>query len=150
MINPMFPLDEQYVLFFDDELAACILHYRNTGKAFDSVHDMAGSDEINDPDAYEDLMGYLEDIGLGDRYHGFTGTVSTAQLDRRHLPDVLHFENDAIAFLSPVGHNNIFCGPVYKNPGKLVAEYRNRMSFYIPKDFDIKSRICHIYGVYDY
>ena len=106
-------------------------------------------DFVDDDEEYGDWGYELYDRGICEYISVFTGEASwlNDNGDVDWGSDYEPFEGDSIAYVPMKKYPTLF-KRAYNDMEEIVDEFKSKIGEYLPKDFDYRSRICHICGTY--
>lgn len=105
--------------------------------------------DIEPLDEDEDIAYILYDHGICEYISEFTGEAQEV-VDEGYAVwygECKDYNNDVIAYVQASNYPTLF-KKAYNNMSELVEEFKNKLSKYLPEDFDYRSRIRHICGTY--
>jgi hypothetical protein len=101
-------------------------------------------------DMEEDDYGYdLYDKGICEYIGDFTGEAFRITDDGYHEygKSGESYRGDQIFYIPICSYSTLF-KPAYENMDELIAEFKEKVSEYLPEDFDYRANIRHIVGTY--
>ena len=123
---------DDYGLVLDNETAKII-----ASKLLDNYVDDAETDWI-----YE-----ICNYGFGEYICDFTGEAQEIDEQGHFCCESIEYDFGVVAYVQ-INHYPTLFSKAYNNMGEIVEEFKNKLSKYLPEDFDYRSRIRHIYGTY--
>lgn len=106
-------------------------------------------DDFSEDDDVDDLGYSLYDKGMCEYIGEFTGEAQ--KLEDNGLftwrSVSVSYDCDSIYYVPTHNYPTLF-RRAYNSMDDIVAEFKGRLGMYLPKDFDYRSRICHITGTY--
>lgn len=96
----------------------------------------------------EDLFNYdLYEKGIVEYISDFTGEAFTIGVNGEDVNFGQSYDNDLIYYV-PASKISTLFKAAYKNIDEMVDEFKEKVSQYLPDDFNYHMRICHIVGTY--